>query len=430
MQCSTAFGNDRWRRAPLAEARAAVLAAVLLCLSPAPAAADDLEAARKFFEGKTMVYIVATAPSGGYDTYGRLVAKYLGKHLPVRTVVVKNVPGAGHIIGANELYAAEPNGLTLGTFNTGLVYVQLLQREGMRFDLTRMSYIGKAANEARGLVVSEKSGFESLDDVRKAGRPLLLGSSGVGSAAYNDVSLLAHALKLDIKHVFGFANAESQLSMMRGEIDGQFGSFSSNRRFVENGYGRFLLRVGDVEGDEGAIPDAAELVTTDDGRKIVALIRAQASLLRITAGPPGIPTERLAVLREAYMKSMRDPEMLAEAERLDLPIVAMDGAALDEAIDDALNQPPKVVRLLASVMDVEVETVKAAIELTGVEGGGKLVRFVAGDQTVDASISGSRTTVEIDGEAGDRSALAVGMKCDIEYRTDGEREAVSLDCRR
>ncbi len=85
----------------------------------APALADS---ATDFFKGKTMTYIVATSPGGGYDTYARLIAKHMEKYLPVGKIIVKNVPGAGHIIGANQLYAAKPDGLTIGTFNTGLIY--------------------------------------------------------------------------------------------------------------------------------------------------------------------------------------------------------------------------------------------------------------------------------------------------------------------
>ena len=89
-----------------------------------------------FFKGKTITYIVATAPGGGYDLYGRLSAEYMQKYLPGSTFVVKNVPGAGHLIGANTIYASKADGLTIGTFNTGLIYNQLIQREGVHFDLT------------------------------------------------------------------------------------------------------------------------------------------------------------------------------------------------------------------------------------------------------------------------------------------------------
>src|SRR3954465_9384211 len=92
-----------------------------------------------FFKGRAVTYIVATAPGGGYDSYGRLVAEYMQRYLPGTTVVVKNMPGAGHIIGANAVYASKPDGLTIGTFNTGLIYNQLVKTPEIKFDLTKMS---------------------------------------------------------------------------------------------------------------------------------------------------------------------------------------------------------------------------------------------------------------------------------------------------
>ena len=97
-----------------------------------------------FYKGKTVTYIVATAPGGGYDTYGRLVAEYMQKYLPGSTFVVRNMPGAGHVIGANAIYASRPDGLTIGTFNTGHIYNQLIGLEGVKFDLNKMFWIGKA----------------------------------------------------------------------------------------------------------------------------------------------------------------------------------------------------------------------------------------------------------------------------------------------
>ena len=127
---------------------------------------------REFFKGKTMTYIVATERGGGYDTYGRLIAKYLGKHLGLARVEIRNLPGGGHIDGVNQIHAASPDGLTLGIFNTGVVYAQLLRNPAVHFDLGQMSWIGKAGDEPRVLTVSAKSGLRSLDDIRNAGRPL------------------------------------------------------------------------------------------------------------------------------------------------------------------------------------------------------------------------------------------------------------------
>lgn len=311
------------------------------------------ENARAFFRGKTMTYVVATEPGGGYDTYGRLVSRYFAKHLGLSRVVVQNIPGGSHFRGTNHLYLARPDGLTLGTFNTGLIYAQLFRLDGFHADLTRMSWIGKAADDPRVLTVSAKSGFRSIEDIRKAGRPLLLGADGVSNSGYNDAMLVAHVLGLRFKPVFGLATREAQLSMMRGEIDADFGAASSHRPIVNNGYGHTVIRVGRGAGIDERIPDASDWATTSETKALLDLVRLQASLLRWTAGPPGIPEHRLAVLRDAYMAALRDPALLAEAHKLDVPIAPMDGATLAEEIDRALALAPETVALVASIVRVE-----------------------------------------------------------------------------
>ena len=326
---------------------------VLVCSLLGCSGAGDSNRAddpRAFFRGRTLTYIVSTQPGGGYDTYGRLVSKYLGRHLGLRHVVVRNMAGGGHILGANAINAAEPDGLTLGTFNSGLLYSQLLGEPALVADLRRMSWIGKAGNDARVLVLSARSPFRSIDDIRLASRPLLLGTNAVGNESYYDTLLLAHGLGIDVKLVFGLGAREAQLSMLRGEIDGEFGSASTHKAFIRAGYGVAALRIGSDENLDAAVPDAAKLTASDEARRLVQVIAAISRLLRWTAGPPDIPAGRLAVLREAYMAALQDPELLAEAQRIDLPIAPMDGATLASEIHQMLSTDGELTGLIDSIV--------------------------------------------------------------------------------
>jgi tripartite-type tricarboxylate transporter receptor subunit TctC len=333
------------RAACLAVVLVAAAVAVAACSSAAPDSGDP----KAFFAGKTLTYIVATEAGGGYDTYGRLVSQYLGQQLGVRTVVVKNVPGGGHIVGTNELYRARSDGLTLGMFNSGLIYAQLLGRRALHAKLDQMSWIGKAGGEPRVLITSKQSGFRSIEDVRRAGRPLLMAVGGVGTEGYIDSTLLTSAVGFTTKVVLGLATRDSQLSMMRGDTEAQFVSASTGRPLLEGGYGQAIMRVGSGPGVDDRVPDAAAIVTTDDGRRLVTLIQSVATLSRWTAGPPGIPAERLAVLRAAHAAALNDPGLIAAARKLGLPIQPMDGAALSDAIARVLKQPSETLALLASV---------------------------------------------------------------------------------
>ncbi len=116
------------------------------------------QASTEFFNGRTISYIIATSPGGGFDGYGRLVAQYMEKQLPGATIVVRNMPGAGHLIGANAIYAAKPDGLTIGTFNISVMYSQVTGARAAKFDLGKMSWIGKAAADLTMLIVSAQRG--------------------------------------------------------------------------------------------------------------------------------------------------------------------------------------------------------------------------------------------------------------------------------
>ena len=320
------------------------LVAGLLAVGPATAGAD-------FFAGKTITYIVATKPGGGYDTMGRLVAKYLEKHLAGSRVVVKNVPGAGNLIGAKTIYAAEPDGLTIGTFNTGLIYSQLTNRFEGVLDLSKMSWIGKAAVESRVLVVSASSDLKSIDDFKNPGRRIKMASSGKGTASDFDTKLLAKAFGLNLQVIHGFEGPEAEMSVLRGEIDAYVSSGSAAKPFVDNGQGRIILEVGGEPGS--TIPQAQDLAKTDQSKSIVALIESQSQLARLTAGPKGIPEDRLQVLREAYMAALADSEFLAEAEKIGLPIAPASGEVVDERVKAALDQPPDNIALLKELMKEE-----------------------------------------------------------------------------
>ncbi len=311
-----------------------------------PAAAQS-----NLFDGKTITYIVATKPGGGYDTMGRLVSRYLEKHLPGSRIIVKNVPGAGHLVGAKTIYAADPDGLTIGSFNTGLIYTQMTSGGQSDLDLTKMSWIGKAAVESRVLVVSTKSSVKSLDDFRNPDHPVKMVSSGKGSASHQETELLARAFNLNIQIITGFEGTEAELSMMRGEVDAYLGSASSLKSFVDNGNGKVVLEIGGKP--DSPYPQASALVQTDEAKSIISLIETQAQLSRLTAGPPAIPAEQLQALRQAYMAALTDPDLLAEAQKLELPIAPAAGDVVDERVRAAFDQTPETLALLKELLKIE-----------------------------------------------------------------------------
>ena len=304
------------------------------------------QSAEDFYKGKTVTYIVATAPGGGYDTYGRLLAHYMGKYLSDAKIVVLNVPGAGHIVGTDELYVAKPDGLTIGTFNMGLVYAQLLKQQGIQFDLAKMNWIGRAEVDPRVLMLSKRSGIKSWQELTDMSKPpLKFYVGGVGSAAYIDTRIAIQALHLNVEIIPGFNGNEGEMSMLRGETIGVIGAESSLRSFVTQGEGFFAMEMGG-SGTSG-LPQASDFLTTDRDRKLMSLITAESQMERLTAGPPNIPADRLAFLRKAYMETLADPALLSDAKRQDLPIVPANGDETEKLVKVALDQSPATIKFLA-----------------------------------------------------------------------------------
>ncbi|MDF2116127.1 tripartite tricarboxylate transporter substrate-binding protein [Roseiarcaceae bacterium H3SJ34-1] len=319
-----------------------IAAAILLC-----AVASAQEGA-DFYKGKTVNYIVATPPGGGYDSYGRMVAEYMQKYLPGSTFVVKNVPGGGHLIGANAIYAARPDGLTVGTFNIGLMYSQLTGQPNVKFDLLQFSWIGKAASDPRVVVVASQSKVMNWKDVVEQTQPLSFGAAGIGSASYLETVILATALKLPINIRSGYTGSDDQIAMRRGEIVGAIASRAAYEQFVKNGFGRVVAQIG---GSEKDAPQLATLVADPRGRELVSLVQFQGDIARLTAGPPHIAAPQLGALRDAYRNALEDRDLRARAEKLERPVEPLYGDDVLQSLRVALDQKPETIQILKDALN-------------------------------------------------------------------------------
>jgi len=390
-----------------------------------PAAAQS---GTDFFKGKTVTYIVATGAGGGYDFYGRLVARYMEKQLPGSTFVVKNVPGAGHIIGANQIYHAKPNGQTIGIFNTGLIFSQVLKKKGVRFDLGKMTWLGKAASDPRVVMVTAQSPIKTIDDLRMAKETVKFSSSGVGSSGYNDTQMLGKVLGWNYKMILGYRGTDSELAMRRGEIDAAVGSLSSAELFHKNGYGRIIVQIGGKPAGEW--PLLSNVVTEPNAKAIAALIGSQAELARFTAGPPGIPADRTAALRAAYKAALEEKELQAHAAKADRPIDPLYGEEVANLVRAALDQPPEVVALVKEILEAKPSSNKVTgTKLLTKTPDGRWITFKHGEKTIKSKISGSRTKITVAGNSANRKTLAAGMVCDIDYKPGGDNEPKTIDCK-
>lgn len=299
------------------------------------------------FTDKTVSYVVATAPGGGTDTYGRLAAEFMQKHLPGSTFVVKNVAGAGGLIGAAAIYAAKPDGLTMGTFSVGLLYAQLAKGKGVKFDLGKMSWIGKGSSDSRVIVVGANSPIKTFNDLYTQKEPVKFATGGVGGNLHSETTMISTVFKVPMKILSGYHGNEDQLAMRRGEIDGALGSRSSFDDFVANKYGRFLVQIG---GSDSNVPQLAAFAKEPQAQAVVALLSSQGELGRLTVGPPDIAAPQLAALREAYMRAMTDKDLHAKAAKLKIPLEPANGESVMQSVQRALAQPPEVMMMLEKLL--------------------------------------------------------------------------------
>lgn len=383
----------------------------------------------EFYKGRNVTVVVATAAGGGYDFYGRLVAEYMERNIPGSTFVVRNMPGAGHLIGASYLAASKPDGLTIGTFSLALIYYQLTGAPGMKFDLSKMSWIGKATSDARVFIVAKQHGAKSFDDLKNAKAPLKMATSGLGSANYTDMAIVARLAGMNVKLITGYNGTAAELAMRRGEIDGGVASYSSALPFVEQGHGNFVLVISANKHEK--IPLLTDYVKTPLAERISALVGSMNEILRVFAGPPNVPADRLAALRAAFNKTVVDPDYLAKLKQAQKPSVPATGEQVQALIDNALNQPPESIALLKDIAE-EARTAKVPVHtgtITKLENDARLISLKLQDDTeFITKVSGSRTVLKVKGTDAKRSALVVGMTCAITAPATNT-EAQLIDCK-
>lgn len=325
-------GEGQWGKMSGSEARAADL---------------NWDQEAKFYKGKVVKIIISTKPGGGHDTYGRLYAANLPRYLSGARTVVKNIVGAGQIIGHNKLYESKPDGLSMGSINRGMLFNQLIGTRGIRFDLRKFVWLGNMAAAPRFFVVGNTSKFRSLEDIGKGNEKIKIGTTGRGTVAYSDTKMLAEIFDWPVKQVSGYRGSTSALlASIKGEVDGMVGIYDTIRGALEGGDVKAILQMGGkrVPGLEG-VPLLHE-VADPKWKDLLRLLKIQYSVSRLVATTPGIPEARTRFLREVFRRMAKDKEFLAMAKKWRRPIDFIPGEEIQKWINDALNQPPEVVELL------------------------------------------------------------------------------------
>ncbi len=288
------------------------------------ASVTNLQAQAPFYQGKTIRIIVGNLAGDAYDLWARIFAQHMGKYIPGNpTFIVQNMTGAGGVVAANYVYTvAKPEGLTLGTFGPSMYFDQLARRPEVQFDWAKFTWIGNPEQTEFILIMRTDNPYQSIEDVRKAAHPPKCGAIDLGIERGE-----LHCRNLTISTYFA---REPFLT------------------WHKKGFVRPILQTGKKRDPLVAdVPSIYELMdqykTPEATRRVATVLRAPAVFGRPMVATPGVPPDRVKILRDAYQRSLKDPALLEELKKRRWSVDAISGEELAKLAKEVVSQPPDVV---------------------------------------------------------------------------------------
>ena len=301
-----------------------------------------------FYRGKTVRLIVGFSSGGGYDQYGRLLAKHMARHIPgAPTIVVQNMPGAASLKSVQFLDQGAPaDGTTFVTFNPGLITQSLTVPEKVPVDFRNFAWIGNISEDIRVCFTWGAKGIKDWKDYTAA-KQIVYGNTGVGTSAYIEMRMLNEIFGVNLKQVQGYpGSADKRIAIEQGELDGDCGSWTSMpedwlREHKVNLITRFSKNL--APGLPPSVPYAGDLQPDPEKRATFELLMAGAEIGRPFLAPRNMPADRLTALRAAFDATMKDPEFLADAEKQKLLVTPMTGQEVAARIVEIYKAQPSVI---------------------------------------------------------------------------------------
>jgi len=317
-----------------------------------------------YYQGKTVTIVVGYQAGDGYDIWARLLAAHLGKHVPgTPNMVAQNMPGAGSMIAANYIYnVAKPDGMTIGSIGPSLYLDQLVGKKEVQFDWARFGWVGSTENTPWLLYMKTDTHYKSIEDVRRAKQPPKCSATGTGTSGHFIPRLLEEALGARFTIVMGYqGGAEQDLAFERGEVvcrSLSIPTFFAREPFTtwrKNNLVRILMQTGRKRDPRMPdVPTIHELMneykTPAPTRALVTAILASGDLGRPFITPPGVPADRLKILRDAFRKTMADPAFLADVKARKLEVDPDFGEELEIIAKEAVNQPRDIVERMRKLL--------------------------------------------------------------------------------
>jgi tripartite-type tricarboxylate transporter receptor subunit TctC len=324
----------------------------------------DLPAQTPYYQGKTIRLVAGTPAGSVYDTYARLMAQFMPKYIPgTPNIIVQNMPGVASMVAANYIYTiAKPDGLTIGAIQPALYFDQLVGRKEVQFDWQKFSWIGNTTVSHHLLYIRADAPYKNIEDIRKSSVAPKCGSEGTASSAYYIPKLLEETLGSKFNVVTGYnAGTEVDLAVERGEVQCRaftIAAFFAREPFHtwrKKGFVRVLMQTGKKrDANLPDVPSLHELMdqykTQDSSRRLANVILAANEIGRPIVGTPGIPAERVKILRDAFTKAVNDQELVEEAKKKRLELDPVSGEDLQTLASEIMAQPPEVVERMKKLL--------------------------------------------------------------------------------
>jgi tripartite-type tricarboxylate transporter receptor subunit TctC len=324
--------------------------AVTACLAANAAPAQD--AVESFYRGKTVTITVGSAVGGGFDAYARLVGHYLGRFIPGNpTIIVQNIPGAGSNKAASYVALQAPkDGTVIGALQAIAITQPLISDQTVPHDPSKFNMLGSANSSVYFCVVRADAPVKSFQEAFE--KEAIIGTSTQGATLHDYPIMLVNVLGVKLRLVTGYAGSrEIMIAMERNEVQGMCGmdwsSFLTQQRdWVSSGFAR-LLAQEDLNGhpvmNKMGVPLTISFAKTEDDRRAMEMIYSQNLFGRPYVMAPGVPADRVAALRKAFIAMLEDKALLAEAQKSGLDVGPMGGEELQALVAKLYAMPPKVI---------------------------------------------------------------------------------------
>jgi tripartite-type tricarboxylate transporter receptor subunit TctC len=320
----------------------ALMAVVMTPVMDRPARADD------FYKGKIFTIVVGFTPAGGYDTYARNLARYIGNNITGNpTVIVQNMPSAGSLTAVRYLNLTAPkDGTVMLIFNPGMVTQSIVQPEKIGIDFRHYAWVGVVTPDNRVCYGYGADGPKTWDEMMQR-KPFILGSTGKASGNYINGAILREVFHAPVKQIMGFpGSAEQRLAIERGELDGDCGTYSSiPQEWLNKGLVHTFVRFSRERTSE--VPENAVYIGTfassDEQKQLLRLLSGGDEVGRPFIMSKDVPEDHLAIVRKAFDDTMKDPGFVADMEKQQLPVHPIPGDQAEKIVNELIAVPPAIV---------------------------------------------------------------------------------------